>query len=762
MVASVKAEMLAQPTKAVALTEALQARADVETDPGRRPLMQATAKWLRGEAQVRIGDAAAAVKTLAEARRAASIAAPDSLLLADILLAQGSAMTDTGDVSEALPTLQRAHNLFLTLKQARSRAKSLILLALLYQAGHDYVTALRYFDQAEEAYRGDFGLLLSISGGRGIALDNLGRYAEAEKAFDRALRVAHAIRSDTSIAPLMGNIGRMRLRRGDVRSAIDILGEGLKLTGRSSVEAFRPQLLALYAAATLRAGDAERAEALIDERFRGVDLDRTIINDRDAHEAAYRIYLARGRDGLALRHLAALKRLDDQATEIARSTGAALMAARFDYANQELRIAKLKADDLTRSVAFERAAARTQRMVFVGITLVTALVIVLLGAGLFTIRRSRNRVRAANADLNTTNAKLEKALAAKTEFLATTSHEIRTPLNGILGMTQVMIADPALDAATRDRLAVVEGAGATMRALIDDILDVAKIETGKMTIECVPMDVAAAVGDAARMWRDQARTKGLEFDVDIVEPPLWILGDAGRLRQIVFNLLSNAVKFTPAGGVSLALRVEGDRLVLRVADTGIGIDPAAHDVIFESFRQADAGTTRQFGGTGLGLSICRNLARAMGGDVTVASRCGEGAVFTLDLPLVRAEAPDAAQERPGLLVVEKNPITRAKLKTLLDAFAPLAFAEDAASALAIVRTRAPVRVLADLGSLGDGAREAIGELATHAPIVLLVPAGERATWLTGDVAIVVERPVGKKSLVEALTRTGRTLVSMAA
>ncbi|MGJ3625833.1 hypothetical protein AB5I41_00485 [Sphingomonas sp. MMS24-JH45] len=162
---------------------------------------------------------------------------------------------------------------------------------------------------------------------------------------------------------------------------------------------FRPQITALYASAEFHAGHLARAKSLIDQRFRGIDLDTTIVNDRDAHEAAYEIYLAAGQDALALHHLAALKRLDDQSTEIARSTGAALMAARFDYANQELRIAKLKADDLSKSVAFERAAAQTQRMIFVGVTLATAFVIALLGFGLFTIRRSRNEVRAANDGL---------------------------------------------------------------------------------------------------------------------------------------------------------------------------------------------------------------------------------------------------------------------------------------------------------------------------------------------------------------------------
>lgn len=762
LIATAKADMLAQPAKAIVSAGLAERRADAERDPDRRRIMQATARWLTGEGHVRLGKPAVALPILEQARRIASTQAPDSLLLADILLAEGSAMIDAGNISQALPTVQRAHDLFLRLRQGRSRAKSLILLALLYDYGRDHQSALRYFGQARDAYAADPALLLAIYSGRGVALDNLGRYGAAEEEFGKALKLAEDMNSQAAETQLLTNIGNVRLRQGHAGAAMQAVSRGLALSRHPSAAAFRPYLLALEARVDLAVGKPDRAEVLIDQRFRGVDLDTTTLNDRDAHDAAYRIYSARGKEALALRHLAALKRLDDQATEIARSTGAALMAARFDYANQELRIAKLKADDLSKSVAFERAAAQTQRMIFVGVTLATVLVIALLGFGLVTIRRSRNKVRDANADLATTNTKLEKALAAKTEFLATTSHEIRTPLNGILGMTQVMIADPALDPTTRDRLAVVQGAGTTMRALIDDILDVAKIETGKMTIEAAPMDAAATVRDAARIWIDQARAKGLGFDIDVIDTPLWVMGDAARLRQIAFNLLSNAVKFTPAGGVSLSLRAEGERLVMTVADTGIGIEPAAHQVIFESFRQADAGTTRQFGGTGLGLSICRNLARGMGGDVRVASQLGDGATFTLDVPLVPAEAPNAVVPCAGLLVIEKNPITRATMKTMLAPFEPLVFAADAEEALAVVRKQAPERVLADLATLGEEPRPVIAALAASAPLALLVPAGAAGDWADAGAAAIVERPVGRKSLVAAIDTLGAPLVRAAA
>ena len=763
MVAQVRSDMLVDPFKAAEGAERALDVAGREKNERERSIRRATALWLQGEATNRLGRPVDALRPLAAARALADRFDPGSLLLADILLAEGSALTDAARVTEALSTLQSAHALYLKLKQGRSRAKALILIAMLYDAARDYGSALRYLQQAQDAHAADPGLSVAIQNGRGLALRELDRPHEAVKAFALAREIARAMGSSPVVALSWGNTANALLQAGDVPGATAAIRQGLVAARDPAASAIRPQLVQSAADAALRIGEVDRAYRLIEERFRGVDFGRTVIADRDAHETAYRVYLARGDTALALRHLAALKRLDDQATQIARSTSAALAAARFDYTNQELRIAKLKATDLARSVAFERAAARTQWQIFVGAALGTALVIVLLAVALVTIRRSRNVVRAANADLEVTNGKLEKALAAKTEFLATTSHEIRTPLNGILGMTQVMIADRSVDAATRERLALVHGAGTTMRALVDDILDVAKIETGKMTIEARDIDVVATVRDAARMWRDQAVAKGLSFDcrVDLDDP--WVTGDAARLRQIVFNLLSNAVKFTAAGGIVLSLERGDGRLRLTVADTGIGIAREAHEVIFESFRQADAGTTRQFGGTGLGLSICRNLARAMGGDVTVESEAGEGALFTLDLPLVPAAPPQTAAVPPALLVIERNPIQRAMFRTLFAALDPVVFADDAEEALRIAGECAPERLLADAAALTDVATlQRLAEAIAPAPVIVLAAAGEGAAWQGVDRARIIERPIGKKQLVIQVESACQVLVPEAA
>lgn len=218
-----------------------------------------------------------------------------------------------------------------------------------------------------------------------------------------------------------------------------------------------------------------------------------------------------------------------------------------------------------------------------------------------TLRRSSRSVQAANDDLAISNTVFGKAWAIKTEFLATTSHEFRTPLNGILGMTQVILANRSLASDVRERLSVVHDAGKTMRALVDDILDMAKFATDNLTVEHTLFDLRAMIRTATKLWDDQARGKGVVIVRTLDQCPTLIMSDAARMRQISFNLLSNAMKFTKTGEVTLGIVAGGPSYRIIVRHTGIGIAADKLEQIFESFRQADTSTTRQFGGTGLRL-----------------------------------------------------------------------------------------------------------------------------------------------------------------
>ncbi|WP_242137419.1 MULTISPECIES: ATP-binding protein [unclassified Sphingomonas] len=669
LVANAKASMLIDAAKAAQWAREARVLA-AKSPPGTRDTDMATSFWLEAEADLRIGKTAEAAPLLSKAISLVARQRP-SKLSGDILLSLGGLRTANADVAGALRSYQAAYEVFRKTGDVRSRAIAMVTIALLYQEAKDYDSALKYLKESLEIYTGDPQILFAVHNNKGVSLNELGRFRESLSEFEKALEIATALKSPFQQARTYRNMARTQLAEGQIQAADRSIAQGLASARNDEPDSASDHFLVLSAWSARLHGRLDTARRLIERAFATVDQETSTLDLREGHQTAYDIYKDLGDDQQALIHLEALKKLDDQTSKLAASANTALAAARFDFANQALKIEKLRRAQLQRDIDDTKLRAQTQQTIFGGLAIATGIIVGMLVFGLVTIRRSRNEVRAANVDLAETNVALGRALAAKTEFLATTSHEIRTPLNGILGMTQVMLADPGIDPAVRDRIGVVHGAGITMRALVDDILDVAKMETGNLTMEAISFDLRGTLTDVSRLWEDQARARGVTFLLDLDACPAFIVGDAARLRQIAFNLLSNALKFTERGSVTLRAAEDGETLAISVEDSGIGIPADKIDLIFESFRQVDAGTTRKFGGTGLGLTICRNLAQAMGGEISVASVAGEGSTFTVRIPLVRATGPETAVAvadgvGEALVILDRNPITRSMLRAVLE------------------------------------------------------------------------------------------------
>ncbi len=293
-------------------------------------------------------------------------------------------------------------------------------------------------------------------------------------------------------------------------------------------------------------------------------------------------------------------------------------------------------------------------------------------------RRNDDLLRSLEERVAVRTAELERANKAKSTFLANMSHELRTPLNGVIALTD-QLADTEDQGRRRELANLVSSSGRLLDQVLSDVLDVSKIEAGQFRLSPAPFDLTETVAAMADLHRAAAETKGLTLTWAIAEPAkgVW-LGDSGRIAQILSNLLANAVKFTEQGGVRLNVDRDGEHLRFVIADTGVGFDETVRERLFRRFEQADDSITRRFGGTGLGLSICAALTTMMGGEIEAAGQPGEGAQFTVRLPLPRAVAPREERAAPvvdvqvlkgmKVLMAEDHPTNQKVVQIILDPF----------------------------------------------------------------------------------------------
>ena len=401
------------------------------------------------------------------------------------------------------------------------------------------------------------------------------------------------------------------------------------------------------------------------------------------------------------------------------------------------------------------------------------------GVGLFSGHIQEQYIRRAYAGRKIADEardSADSANRAKSEFLATVSHEIRTPLNGVLGMVQAMTRED-LSGPQRERLDVIGQSGEMLLAILNDVLDLSKIEAGKLALDDGQFNLGPLATGLQTAFQPLAEAKGLAFGFEVDEAALGTYrGDSLRVRQVFHNLISNAVKFTAEGSIAVRLDASGEGLRFRVTDTGVGMSPGQIEHLFDKFVQADSSTTRQFGGTGLGLSICRELCNAMGGEIRAEGEIGAGSVFTVTLPLARisasettAPAEDApaapADERPlRILAAEDNQVNQLVLRTLLGQVGlepeivdngQLAVAAWEAGAWDLILMDAQMPVMDGIAA-AKAIRRREAETGRPATPILALTANamnhQIESYLAAGMNGVVAKPIQVAELIEAIVR----------
>ena len=495
--------------------------------------------------------------------------------------------------------------------------------------------------------------------------------------------------------------------------------------------------------------------------------------------------------GVALRTSAFRQRQNELLEETQRQS------EELQTQQEELRVANEELEEQSRSLQQSHASLEAQQAELEQTN-------VQLEERTHDLERQRQTLVMAQADLARNARKLEATSRYKSEFLANMSHELRTPLNSSLILAKLLVdnKDGTLTGEQVRYASAIHASNNDLLTLINDILDLSRIEAGHVEIAAEPLSVDAVLERVRETFTPLTTEKGLALRIELAPgAPTRLVGDEQRLRQVVKNLVANAVKFTESGEV--ALRVDaapGERVRFTVSDTGIGIDPAQLDVIFEAFRQADGSTSRKFGGSGLGLSISRDLAQRMGGDISVASEPGRGSTFTLELPVdgsgyaseapaagapaqaavvrsvpppVSAASPKApaattpavpddraARQRPGrlILVVEDDTVFA---RSLVDLAHELDFdcivAGTADEALVLAAAHSPSGVLLDIG-LPDVSGLSVLERLKRDPATRHIPVHVVSATEQGHMALELGavghllKPASRERLTDAIAR----------
>ncbi|HWD50061.1 MAG TPA: ATP-binding protein [Rhizomicrobium sp.] len=653
VVASAKKAMMADPQKALVFAQQAKGLADKQNSSSQRTANLATSLWLEGEALTRTNRMPEAKIVLTSAITLANADKRVTKIDGDLALSLARLSDAMGDIGLSLESYQRAYKLFVKMGQPRGQSLALQGLGAIYDEAQDFGREVKYYDQAQQIYPQEAPIDLAIANNIGFGLKQLKRYDESIAHFKQALVYAKQLDSLFLQAQVLTNLAAVEAKQHRFGEADTDADRALKMLGKSDENGWLPFAWGTKAEIEYERGNLAAAEADLDKTFQGADLKTTISPYKDFHEIAYKVYAARGRPELALQHLEAFKRLDDQGKSLSASANLALTSAQFNFAAQQFEIEHLKAEQLKRDIRLRESHAATQRLMFATAGAAAFALVLWLTWRYQVARKHRNIVTAANktlkqilgerdceierrveveGELRLATELANRANQAKSHFLANMSHELRTPLNAIIGFSEIIQSGMLPVNKNTEYATDITEAGRKLLSHLNDILDMARIEAGRVSLDEQTVDLSALVARCVENFSsDQALSRKM-FEL-VGEKDLQIRGDHQRLEQIVGGIVSNAAKFTDEDGrIKVWLTGDQNGVDLSVWDNGPGIPAERLDIIMEPFGQAESAYARSHAGIGLGIPIVKALVELHDGRFSIESVENSGTVVKIHFP----------------------------------------------------------------------------------------------------------------------------------
>jgi signal transduction histidine kinase len=656
-IADAKKAMMADPKTALENARQAVALAQAHSASARKNEALATGFWLEGESLTRINKTAEAKIAIDQAAMLAGADGETTALDGNLALSQGRLADASGNIGLALKSYQHAHDIFARLNIPRYQSIALQGLGAIYDKAHDFGREIEYYRRASQVYSEEPAFQLSAANNIGFALQQLGRYAEAIEDFQQALKIARTMQSPFLEANILTNLAAAYAKSHRFSEADSAANRALKLLGPKDESGGAPFVWGVKAETEFQRGNVNAAVADIDRAFKGIDLKTTISAFRDMHEIAYRVYKAAGDSTSALAHLEAFKRLDDQGRSLTASANLALMNAQFEFANQKFEIEHLKSEQLKRDMSLRESRAATQRAMFAAVLLAGLALILWISWRHMTLRRHRNELRKTlgerdveierrievEAELRVAKIAAEQANKSKSHFLANMSHELRTPLNAIIGFSNLLAMGKLKPEKTQEYATDINVSGSNLLEILNDILDMAQIDAGTVTLCEDVVAPAEIVVNAVTAIESENPGHGKTIRISDRSADAHLRCDQSRLRQVLTHLLSNAMKFTDAGGeIDVSIDRVADGIDFVVRDNGTGISAEMLSLVLEPFGQAESAYARSHGGIGLGLPIVKSLVELHDGTFTLSSEIGVGTDARVHLPAHRVVASGTA------------------------------------------------------------------------------------------------------------------------